>query len=140
MADDVELPTGIVDRLRSICATLPEVVEEPAWTGRRWCVRKKNFAHLVFISNGWPPAYASAAGVDGPATVLTFRSKTAARGAPTFSRHPYFKPVWFDDIAGMVLDDETDWHEVAELVIDSYCLLAPKKLVASVTRRAQRAE
>jgi hypothetical protein len=30
----------------------------------------------------------------------------------------------------MVLDDDTDWEEVRELVTESYCVLAPKKLVA----------
>jgi hypothetical protein len=36
----------------------------------------------------------------------------------------------------MVLDDGVDWDEVAELLTDSYCLLAPKKLVALVDRPA----
>jgi hypothetical protein len=38
---------------------------------------------------------------------------------------------------GVMLDHETEWAEVAELVTDSYCLLAPKKLVTLVdpTRR-----
>jgi hypothetical protein len=27
-----------------------------------------------------------------------------------------------------VLDDETDWVEVAELVTDSYCVQAPRRL------------
>jgi hypothetical protein len=30
--------------------------------------------------------------------------------------------------------DETDWAEVGELLTESYCLLAPKKLVARVDR------
>jgi hypothetical protein len=34
----------------------------------------------------------------------------------------------------MVLDDATDWDEVAELVTESYCIMAPKKLVALVDR------
>jgi hypothetical protein len=33
-----------------------------------------------------------------------------------------------------VLDDDVDWDEVAELLTESYCLLAPKKLVALVDR------
>lgn len=135
MADEAEVPPAIVDRMRSICAVLPEVVEEAAWTGTRWCVRGKNFAHVVFIANGWPPAYVRAAGIEGPATVLTFRSAHAARGAPTFDRLPFFKPVWFADIAGLVLGDDTDWDDVAELVTESYCILAPKKLAATVVRR-----
>ena len=35
---------------------------------------------------------------------------------------------------GMHLDDTTDWDEVAEVLTESFCLLAPKKLVARVDR------
>jgi hypothetical protein len=34
----------------------------------------------------------------------------------------------------MILDAGVDWDEVAELVTDSYCLLAPVKLAARVDR------
>ena len=32
----------------------------------------------------------------------------------------------------MILDAEMDWADVAELVTDSYCVMAPKKLAAAV--------
>jgi hypothetical protein len=35
---------------------------------------------------------------------------------------------------GLTLDAATDWDEVAELVVESYCVLAPRKLVALVDR------
>ncbi len=35
---------------------------------------------------------------------------------------------------GMVLDADTDWDEVRELVTESYCVLAPKKLIALIDR------
>ena len=47
---------------------------------------------------------------------------------------PFFKPVWFTDLVGLVLDGQTDWTEVGELLTESYCLLAPQKLAASVRR------
>jgi hypothetical protein len=34
----------------------------------------------------------------------------------------------------MLLDATTDWTEVAELLTESYCVLAPKKLQALVDR------
>ena len=34
----------------------------------------------------------------------------------------------------MVVDDATDWDEVCELVTESFCLLAPKRLAARVAR------
>jgi hypothetical protein len=123
-----------VNRLRSVCRALPEVAEEQAWVGTRWTVRKKNFAHVVHIESGWPPAYAGAAGSDGPITVLTFRAAGPELAALSASGPPFFKPVWFADIVGMVLDAETDWDEVEELLTESYCLLAPAKLVALVDR------
>jgi hypothetical protein len=46
----------------------------------------------------------------------------------------FFKPSWGPDVLGVVLDDRTDWDEVGELLTDSYCLLAPKKLAARVNR------
>ena len=128
------MPAKIVAKLRSICLALPEVYEEEAWAGTRWCVRKKNFAHVVMIDGGWPPGYAWAAGSDGPLVVMTFRSSGPELHALTEAGHPFFKPVWFSDIVGMVLDSNTDWAEVAELLTESYCLLAPKKLVERVDR------
>ena len=32
------------------------------------------------------------------------------------------------------MDDGVDWAEVRELLTDSYCLLAPRRLVAAVDR------
>ena len=36
----------------------------------------------------------------------------------------------------MLLDDDTDWTELGELLTDSYCLQAPARLAALVTRPA----
>ena len=124
----------IVGRLRAVCSVLPDAYEEPAWVGTRWRIRTKTFAHVVRIEDGWPPAYVRAAGSEGPLTVLTFRSVGDELEALAASGHPFFKPVWWTDIVGMVIDDDTDWAEVSELVTDSYCQLAPKKLVAEVDR------
>lgn len=83
----------IVSCLRAICLEFPEAYEEQAWVGTRWMIRKKNFAHVLVIDSGWPPAYARAAKSEGPMTVLTFRS-SARLEAPRFSKPPFFKPVW----------------------------------------------
>ena len=76
-------------------------------------------------------------GPDGPATVLMFRSSGAELGVLHSAGHPFFRPGWGSNTVGMVLDDDTDWDEVAELVIESYCVQAPKKLVALVERPAE---
>ena len=52
--------------------------------------------------------------------------------AMRFERPPFFRPVWWPNIVGLVLDADTDWDEVAALLTKSYCVLAPKKLAALV--------
>jgi hypothetical protein len=134
MVDHPEVAPGLVAQLRTICAGLPEAYEESAWVGTRWRIRTKTFAHVLRIDAGWPPAYARAAHSDGPMTVLTFRSSGPELDALGDAGHPFFKPVWWTDIVGMVLEPDVDWSEVAELVTESYCALAPKKLAALVDR------
>ena len=119
---------------RCVCLGLPEAYEEPAWAGARWLIRKRTFAHVLTIESGWPPAYARAAGTDGPITVMTFRSSGPELDALGNAGHPFFQPRWRPDIVGTVLDAGVDWDEVAELLTESYCVLAPKKLVALVER------
>jgi hypothetical protein len=129
-----DVPHDIVAKLRLTCLDLSEAYEESAWVGTRWMVRKKNFAHVLMIDAGWPPAYARAARSDGPICVLTFRSSHPALNAPRFEHHPFFRPVWWPNIVGMVIDSRVDWDEVTALLINSYCVLAPKKLVELLDR------
>ena len=58
MRDHDDAPPEVVDRLRAICARLPESYEEPAWIGTRWRIRKRTFVHVYTVDDGWPPAYA----------------------------------------------------------------------------------
>jgi hypothetical protein len=126
------VPNTILAGLRKACLALPEVREEQAWVGMRWRIRKETFAHVLMIADGWPPAYARAAGIDGPACVLTFQSLGPRVDPHTFSRPPYFRPPWRPDIVGRFLAPPVDWTDIAKLVTVSYCLLAPKKLAAAV--------
>ncbi len=134
MSDHPPVSEDLLARLRACCSAFPEVVEEPAWVGTRWRVRTKAFAHVLMLTDGWPPVYAEAAGVDGPACVLTFRSRGAELELLTHAPRPFFKPVWFPDIVGLLLDDATAWDEVSELLTESYCALAPQQLAALVDR------
>jgi hypothetical protein len=134
-ASSPAVPKAIIARLRKICLALPEATEEPAWVGIRWCVAEKNFAHVLMVSGGWPPAYAKAAGSDGPLCVLTFRSDLAAFAPGSFARHPYFKPPWWPNILGMALGGKTDWIAVKAHLAASYRLRAPKRLSAGITAK-----
>lgn len=62
--------------------------------------------------------------------MLTFRLPAARVAAERFRRTPFFRPVWFPNIAGVILAPATDWDEIDELIRDSYRVLAPKKLLA----------
>ncbi len=68
------------------------------------------------------------------AAMLSFRSPEEERFALLAAGHPFFHLDWGRNAVGMVLGDDVDWDEVTEIVTESYCLLAPKKLVALVDR------
>jgi YjbR len=132
VAETADVPLEIVARLREICLGLPDAYEEEAWVGARWRVRKRTFAHVLMVEEGYPPAYARAVGGHGPFCVVTFRSAEA--DVLSEVHHRFFRARWGADVAGLVIDDDVDWAEVAELLTDSYCILAPKKLAAQVGR------
>jgi hypothetical protein len=129
-----QVPAKVLQKVRRICLELPEVQEQSAWVGTRWRIRTKTFAHVLMIDEGWPPHYVKATGSNGPLCVLTFRSSVAEFDPQMFTRRPFFKPVWWPDIAGLALDGRTDWKDVGKLLTASYCTLAPKKLVDVVRR------
>ena len=134
MTERSEVPADVVVQLRSVCLGLPEAYEEQAWVGTRWRVRQRTFAHVLFLDRGWPPAYARATGIDGPACVLTFESSGAELEALSATGHPFFKPPWRPTVVGLLLDGRVEWDEVTELLTESYCVLAPKALVGRVDR------
>jgi hypothetical protein len=129
-----EVPGELVDRLGAVCLALPEAYQQPAWVGVRWWVRGRTFAHVLKIEDGWPPAYARAVGAGGPLVVLTFRSSAEELAALANTGYPFFRPTWGPNVVGMVLDGDVGWAEVTELLIESYCLRAPRKLAALVDR------
>lgn len=127
----LEVPALVLARLREACLAFPDAREEAAWVGTRWRIRQQTFAHVLMVNDGWPPAYAQAAGSNGPLCVLTFRSPLPQLDLHAYTWEPFFRPVWFPDIVGMRLDEaDTDWDEVTGLLRASYRHLAPKALAA----------
>jgi YjbR protein len=133
MPDSPDVPDGVLRLLRDRCLALPGAYEEQAWVGTRWMVRKKTFAHVLGISDEYPPAYAREAPLVGDATVLTFRSSGDELAALIGTGHPFYKPRWHPQIVGMVVEPDADWDEIGELLVESYCLRAPRKLAAQVS-------
>lgn len=119
-----DVPEDVEARLRAICLTLPDASEERAWVGTRWVVRKKTFAHVLGVGIGDAE----------PQTVLTFRAAGEELEVLRHAGPPFYFLGWGRDAMGMVIEADVDWDEVRELVTESYCVLAPKKLVALVDR------
>jgi hypothetical protein len=134
VARSADVPAEILDPLRAACLTLPEAYEEPAWVGVRWRIRGRTFAHVLVVDHGWPPAYARAAATEGPATVMTFRAAGDELDVLRGTGPPFLAPVWRDDEVGLQLGADVDWEEITELVTESYCLQAPKRLGDLVDR------
>jgi len=130
----VLVPELWVARLASVALALPDAYQEEAWVGERWRVRKRTFAHVLAVEPGRPRAYSDAVGSDGPHVVLTFRAEPEELEAIARSGPRYFKARWGHDVGGVVIDDDVDWDELRELVTESYCRLAPRKLVRLVDR------
>lgn len=132
---DDDVPDEIVGPLREICLGLPDAYEERAWTGTRWRVRGRTFAHVLTVDAGGDTAYARVAGAGGDGErlpLLTFRAPPEDLEALAAGGPPFFRARWGRDVLVLVLPEDIDWAEIAELMTESYCVLAPKKLVALV--------
>ena len=118
-----DVPDVVVARLRALALALPDAYEEPAWVGTRWRVRTRTFGHVLGVE------------LDGEHhVVLAFRSAGEELEMLLHTGHPFHVLGWGRDAIGLVIDDGTDWDEVRELITESYCVIAPKKLAALVDR------
>lgn len=117
------MPPRPLTRLRRLCLALPEAHEVEAWGEPTFRVRRKLFAMHAGPNNhhggGRPAVWLKAA--PGNQDLMV-------RAAPDrFFVPPYVGPSgWI----GVWLDAPCDWAELAELVRDSYRLVAPKRVAA----------
>ena len=108
-------------KLREILKTLPEAVEDTPWGSIHWKVRGKIFG-------GWGRSE------DGESSIGFKTDKELqamlVKSDPRFSIAPYVgKHGWVD----MKLGDAPDWQEVEHFVVESYKMIAPKKLADAVS-------
>jgi hypothetical protein len=123
----IEVPEDIVERVRTLCRTLPEVtvrvddsLTRTRSTAYSFDIRRRSFCLLV-----------AAAGPAGkPVPLLVLRADPDEREAMLSTGHPFFAPRAGRDRIGVLLTDDTDWEEIRELTTESYRVLAPKKLIA----------
>jgi len=137
--DRIEPDGDVVARLGAIALGLPETYEEDAWTGVRWRIRAKTFAHVMVAQPGFESSFRDVTGVADPTTIVTFHATGDELLAFVHAGPPFYKPPWSPTIVGMVIDDDTDWAEVADLVSESYRVCAPQKLVRLLDQAAPRA-
>lgn len=118
-----EVPEEWVRRVGAIVSVLPEAHQEDAWTGVRWRVGQQTFAHIF--------------GGEDQLIRVTFRAEPDEVIAFEHLGAPYFRSGWGGNAVGLVIDDQTDWDEIAELLTDSFCIMAPQRLVDQVDRPAE---
>ena len=127
--DWAPIPTDVEARLREICLALPETTEEQPYNGFRWMIRRRNFCQVFALDEGGAEAK----------VMIVFRSDPPEHEVLAQLGHPFFAGGWGNNVMGMILDDAVDWTEVAELLCDSYCIMAPKKLAALVSGQSTAA-
>ncbi|GAB3810611.1 hypothetical protein GCM10028820_00440 [Tessaracoccus terricola] len=103
-------------RVDEILSAFPGCEEDPAWTGARWRVSGATVAHIF--------------GGHDQRFRITFRARPDEVAAFEHMGEPYF--VVGEDAVGMLVDEDSDWEELAELLLDSYCLQAPRSLALRV--------
>lgn len=134
LTNDALVPEHLVLGLAAIALALPDAYQEEAWVGERWRVRGRTFGHVLMLMPGQPAPYVRALGDPGPHAALIFRADPDELDAIRRSGSRYFKAPWGYDVGGVVVDADSDWEELRELLVESYCRLAPQKLVRLVDR------
>ena len=119
MSPKIGVPSAIVRRVRAACAHLPEAYEEQPFDEVRWRIRGRTLAHLETREDD-----------NGTLTYVTFHAGEEGDVLIAVG-HPFHRG-WGPGLVAMVLTDDaaTDWDDLRELLTESYCLLAPKKLIA----------
>ena len=117
-----EVPASLLARVARVMDPLPRARPDDAWVGQRWRVGQATICHLF--------------GGEDQLFRITFRAELDEVMAFEHLGAPYFRAGWGRNVVGMLLDDDTDWEELGELLTESYCLQAPAHLVEQVDRPA----
>jgi len=124
----VDPPDDLLERLRRICSSFPEVTERLSHGAPAWFVRgKKTFVTLwVGGHHGDEFPHLWCAAPPGAQAELT-------EAEP----HRFFRPPYVGGRGwpGVRLDRDVDWDEMAEICEDAYRVVAPARLVAQLPVR-----
>lgn len=116
------------DRLASICEALPEVSSERVEGERHqiFKVRNRTFAYYIEDHHGDSEIALHCKAAPGLNVALVEHDS-----------HRFYMPPYIGHkgwIAARLAIPGTDWKEITDLVLDSYCLIAPKRLAREATR------
>jgi predicted DNA-binding protein (MmcQ/YjbR family) len=111
---------GAAARIRAICLGLPEAEEKPfgGHTAPAYRVRDKLF--VMTAEDGSSMTMKAPPGVQG----ILVRSDPERFFVPKYVGPKGWVGVRLD------MRQQPDWDEMGELIVESYCLTAPKRLVA----------
>ncbi|MCW2915128.1 MAG: hypothetical protein JWN52_3196 [Actinomycetia bacterium] len=115
----------VAARLRDICLSLPEVVEKPFGGHTAPCFRVRDKLFLMTSEDG---------------RSMTFKAGPGVQEALVASDpERFFVPAYVGHKGwlGARLDVDQDWDELAELIEDSYRMIAPRRLAALLQQRQQ---
>ena len=114
-------------QVRQIALALPEATEKETWDHPTFRIRDKIFAGIG-VGDGATDHRLKAGEL---VTAMSMKAAPGEQESLLATGHPFFRPKYVGHRGwiGIVIDEETDWAEVEELVIDSYRTIAPKKLV-----------
>ena len=115
------MPATIYAAVQEICLALPDAVEVETWGHPTFRVRNKMFAACGAGDNEAGELRAT----------ITMKAEPGEQPSLLAEGYPFFYPKYVGGKGwiGIHLDRHTDWDEIAELVEESYRVIAPKSLV-----------
>jgi hypothetical protein len=112
---------AVLERLRALCLALPATSERPSHGAPSFFVRDKRCFLMLLDNHHGDGRFAIwCAAPAGNQELLT------GAAPERFFRPPY---VGHRGWLGVLLNDGVDWDELAGIVEDAYCEVAPKRLV-----------
>jgi len=112
----------VLARVREICLALPEAVEKPFGGHSAPSFRVRDKLFLITSEDGRSMMFKAGPGVQ-EALVASDPDRFFV---PAYVGHKGWVGAW--------LTADQDWDEIAELIEDSYRLIAPKRLAARIRR------
>lgn len=119
------VPRNPLPRLRKLALSFPEAHEVEAWGEPTFRVKNKLFAMYASSGNhhgaGRPAVWCKARAVNQQLMISMSPKK--------FFSPPYVGPSGW---VGVWLDQEVEWDELREILLDGYRMTAPKKLLSKL--------